>query len=95
MVSASRLTRRARCGNNLLTGIWLPTGIRVPEATENPNLREDRTPSRVDRRVQEFRSRVLETAETLFAERGVEAAETHILQQYQRMHLLHIFHLFF
>jgi AcrR family transcriptional regulator len=29
----------------------------------------------VDRRVQEFRSRVLETAETLFAERGVEATK--------------------
>ena len=32
-------------------------------------------PTRVDRRVQEFRARVLETAETLFAERGVEATK--------------------
>ena len=30
-------------------------------------------PGRVDRRVQEFRARVLETAEDLFAERGIEA----------------------
>ncbi len=32
-------------------------------------------PTRVDRRVQEFRARVLDTAETLFAERGVEATK--------------------
>lgn len=32
----------------------------------------DPTPSRVDRRLQEFRSHVLETAETLFAEQGIE-----------------------
>jgi AcrR family transcriptional regulator len=47
----------------------------VPEPAANFNLSEDRKPSRVDRRVQEFRSRVLETAETLFAERGVEATK--------------------
>ena len=34
-----------------------------------------RRPGRVDRRVQQFRARVLETAEALFAERGVEATK--------------------
>ena len=34
-----------------------------------------RTPSRVDRRVQEFRERVLKTAELLFIEQGVEATK--------------------
>ena len=33
------------------------------------------TPSRVDRRVQEFRAQVLETAEALFAEQGIEATK--------------------
>ena len=35
----------------------------------------ERRPGRVDRRVQQFRARVLETAATLFAERGVEATK--------------------
>ncbi len=47
----------------------------MPEPTANLNLSEDTTPSRVDRRVHEFRARVLETAEALFAERGVEATK--------------------
>jgi AcrR family transcriptional regulator len=47
----------------------------VTGSAANPDVSGDRTPSRVDRRVQEFRSRVLETAETLFAERGVEATK--------------------
>ena len=47
----------------------------MPEPAADPARTEDRTPSRVDRRVQEFRARVLETAETLFAERGVDATK--------------------
>jgi hypothetical protein len=64
-----------RRGNSSPIGILLPKRSKVPELAANPNLSEDWTPSRVDRRVQEFRSRVLETAETLFAERGVEATK--------------------
>lgn len=47
----------------------------MPEPAANPHLSEGGTPGRVDRRVQEFRARVLETAETLFAERGIEATK--------------------
>ena len=46
----------------------------MPDPTEPARALASR-PSRVDRRVQEFRARVLETAETLFSERGVEATK--------------------
>jgi len=47
----------------------------VPKSSSDLSQGDETTPSRVDRRVQEFRARVLETAETLFAERGVEATK--------------------
>jgi AcrR family transcriptional regulator len=47
----------------------------MAEFTANPAQIDPSSPSRVDRRVQEFRARVLETAEMLFAERGVEATK--------------------
>ncbi len=48
---------------------------RTAPSTESPRVDRTRRPGRVDRRVQQFRARVLETAETLFAERGVEATK--------------------
>jgi len=47
----------------------------VPEAAANPAQIDPRMPSRVDLRIREFRALVLEAAETLFAERGVEATK--------------------
>ena len=48
----------------------------MPISSPDPNLSEAATPpGRVDRRVQEFRARVLETAEDLIAERGIEATK--------------------
>lgn len=47
----------------------------MAELAANPAQIEAESPSRVDRRVHEFRARVLETAETLFTERGVEATK--------------------
>jgi AcrR family transcriptional regulator len=47
----------------------------MPSNLWSPDSSEESTPSRVDRRVREFRAQVLETAETLFAERGVEATK--------------------
>ena len=54
-------------------GSTVPEPAATPASTEAPA--DDPTPSRVDRRVQEFRARVLETAEALFAEQGVEATK--------------------
>jgi len=46
----------------------------VPQTPSHPPS-ASASSRRVDRRVQEFRARVLETAETLFAERGIEATK--------------------
>jgi len=51
-------------------------GLGADAAGLDPGGRPSPTrPGRVDRRVQRFRARVLEAAETLFAERGVEATK--------------------
>ena len=64
-----RLTGEGRYGIKVPTGTYLPAG---PPLTSTPS---EKTPSRVDRRVQEFRARVLKTAELLFIEQGVEATK--------------------
>jgi AcrR family transcriptional regulator len=53
---------------------WETDPRRVSGAVAEDPAAESAT-SRVDRRIREFRARVLETAETLFAERGVESTK--------------------
>lgn len=50
----------------------MPLSASPPPSTD-PHT--DAPPSRVDRRVREFRAQVLETAEALFAERGIDATK--------------------